>query len=212
MRKLVLATRNKGKVRELRELLAGLAVTVEDLDSYPGAPEVAETGTTFTENAILKSKGIAAFSGELTLADDSGLEVDWLRGEPGVYSARYGEAGWTDRQRYEYLLTKLEGVPEPQRTGRFRSVAALVDPARGIVEVTEGEVAGVIAFGPRRDNGFGYDPVFYLPDFGCTMAELSEETKNRISHRGRALRNMLPRISTCALPADASQTRGISGS
>lgn len=207
MRKLVLATRNKGKVREFKEILAGLPVAVVGLDSYPDAPEVAETGTTFTENAILKARGIAAFCGELTLADDSGLEVDWLRGEPGVYSARYGEAGWTDRRRYEYLLTKLKGVPEPQRTARFRCVAALIDPAADIIEVTEGTVSGLIAFEPKGVNGFGYDPVFYLPEFGCTMAELPEETKNRISHRGRALRYMLPRIGALAL-----HRRGVSGS
>lgn len=194
LRRLVLATRNKGKLQELTELLRGLPVEVIGLDQYPTAPEVAETGTTFAQNALIKARAIATHTGELTLADDSGLEVDLLGGEPGVYSARYGEPGWNDRERYEYLLRKLEGLSAVKRTARFKCVTALVDPHQHREEITEGKVEGQIALTPSGSGGFGYDPVFYLPEFRCTMAELSAEIKNRISHRGWALEKMIPYI------------------
>lgn len=195
MRRLVLATRNKGKIREIRELLTGLPVELVGLDQYPDAPEVDETGTSFAENAILKAKTIAEFTGELTLADDSGLEVDYLGGEPGIYSARYGEPGWNDIQRYQYLLEKLTGVPEAKRTARFHSVVAVYDPSRSSLETAEGTVPGVISLEPRGNQGFGYDPVFNLPEYGRSMAELSEEEKNQVSHRGRAIVNLRPRLA-----------------
>ncbi len=194
MRKLVLATTNKGKVAELRELLVDLPVEVRGLQDYPQAPAVAETGTTFAENAILKAKAVAAFTGELTLADDSGLEVDALNGEPGVYSARYGQPGWNDRQRFEYLLSKVTAIPEAQRTARFRCTVALYDPAGDQLELADGTVAGLIVTEPRGVNGFGYDPVFFLPEFQRTMAELPPEQKNRLSHRARAIAALIPQL------------------
>ena len=194
MRRLVLASRNKGKINELRELLSGLPLEIVGLDQYPGAPEVAEAGKTFSENAIIKAKAIGEYTGELTLADDSGLEVDFLNGEPGVYSARYGEPGWNDRQRYQYLLQKLQNVPHDRRQARFRSVVAVFDPGAGRLELAEGAVSGVIVDEPRGNQGFGYDPVFFLPEYQQTMAELSAARKNDLSHRGRAIQAIMPRI------------------
>ncbi len=194
MRKLVLASRNKGKIKELRELLSGLSLEVVGLDSYPEAPEVEETGTIFEENAVLKVKAIAEYTKELTLADDSGLEIDFLGGEPGVCSARYGEPGWDDQQRYEYLLKKLELVSGSLRQARFRSVVALYDPGNKQLELAEGKVEGVIIDEPRGDFGFGYDPIFYLPELRKTMAELTPEEKNELSHRGRAVKEIIPKI------------------
>lgn len=195
MRRLVLASRNKGKITELREMLAGLPLEVVGIDKYPGAPEVAETGKTFNDNAVLKARAIAAYTHELTLADDSGLEVDYLAGEPGVYSARYGRPGWNDQERYEYLLDKLKDVPLNLRRARFHSVVAVYDPVTGRLESAEGTVEGIIGREPRGTNGFGYDPIFYLPEYRQTMAELSAEQKNGLSHRGRALQKIIPRIA-----------------
>lgn len=194
MRKIVLASRNKGKIQEIRELLAGLPLEVTGLDAYPDAPEVAETGTTFLENALLKAKAIGEFTGQLSLADDSGLEVDCLHGEPGVYSARYGEPGWNDRRRYEYLLQNLAGIPGNERSARFRSVVAVYDPDSGKVITGEGKVEGMILTEPRGTNGFGYDPVFFIPDKGRAMAELSDMEKNAISHRGEAIRDIVSKL------------------
>lgn len=198
MRRLVLASTNKGKIREMTAILAGLPFEVVGLEAYPGAPSVEENGRTFAENAVLKAKAYAAFTNELTLADDSGLEVDALDGEPGVKSARYGESGWTDRQRYEYLVSKLQNVPAERRSARFHSVVAVYDPAVDKLLQGDGTVEGVIIDKPRGNNGFGYDPVFFLPEYGQTMAELSSEVKNDLSHRGRALAKLLPLLSQFA--------------
>jgi XTP/dITP diphosphohydrolase len=194
LERLVLATTNKGKVREIRELLAALPLDIVGLDAYPAIPPVEENGRTFRENAVIKARTAAAYTRELTLADDSGLEVDGLSGEPGIYSARYGEPGWNDRQRLEYLLGKLAGVAETERTARFRSAVALYDPATERLETAEGTVEGVIGNAPRGNNGFGYDPVFFLPEWGKTMAELSEGQKNALSHRGRAIAAIIPQL------------------
>jgi XTP/dITP diphosphohydrolase len=199
VRKIVLASRNKGKIQEIRELLAVLPLSVAGLEEYPGAPEVAETGTTFLENAVLKAKAIAGFSGELALADDSGLEVDYLNGAPGVYSARYGEPGWNDRQRYEYLLHNLGGVPENRRSARFRCVVAVYDPNNHMLITGEGKVEGFILTEPKGTNGFGYDPVFYIPDRTRTMAELTDAEKNAISHRGEAIRDLVTKLNRLEL-------------
>lgn len=192
MPKLVLASTNKGKVVELKEILRGIPLEVVGLDGFPDAPQVAETGRTFMENAILKARTIGDFTGELTLADDSGLEVDALNGEPGIYSARYGQPGWSDRERYRFLLEKLRGIPSEQRTARFRCAVALYDPSTNRIEQAEGTVEGLIIDEPRGTNGFGYDPVFLIPEFGKTMAELSPEVKNRFSHRSRAVEKLIP--------------------
>jgi XTP/dITP diphosphohydrolase len=185
--KLLIATQNPGKAREYREILAGLPLEVTYLDVEGITFEVEESGTSFAENARHKAQCYADASGMWTWADDSGLEVDALHGGPGIYSARYAGPGASDADRRRKLLNALAGVPWEQRTARFRCVVAIARPGvRGEVCTAEGVCEGVIAFGPAGDNGFGYDPVFYLPDRGLTMAQLPSEEKNRISHRGRA--------------------------
>jgi len=189
--KLLVATNNRGKVREYAELLDGLAVRLTFPAREGLSLEVEETGETFAENAILKARAYAEASGLLTLADDSGLEVDALDGAPGVRSARYSGPGASDEDRYRLLLRRLAGVPAEGRTARFRCVVALATP-EGEVQTAEGRCEGVIGFEPRGTHGFGYDPVFYMPDRGQTMAELLPEVKNRISHRARAARAAMP--------------------
>jgi XTP/dITP diphosphohydrolase len=183
--KLLIATHNPGKVREYRELLAGLSLEITYLDAEGISLEVEETGGTFAENAIQKAAAYARASDLWTWADDSGLEVDALGGGPGVHSARYAGPGASDADRRRRLLNALAGVPWDRRTARFRCVVALATPG-GEVRTADGMCEGVIAFGPAGNNGFGYDPVFYLPERGATMAQLPPEEKNRISHRGRA--------------------------
>ncbi len=185
-RTLLVATHNPGKVREYRELLAGLPVEVTYLDAEGITLEVEETGQTFAENAVLKATVYARYSGLWTWADDSGLEVDALGGAPGVYSARYGGPGASDADRYRRLLDALAGVPWAQRTARFRCVVALATPDN--IRTADGACEGLIAFGPAGSNGFGYDPVFYLPGRGVTMAQLPAEVKHQVSHRGLAAR------------------------
>jgi XTP/dITP diphosphohydrolase len=188
--KLLLATRNAGKLSELRELLdrAGPGVELLSLAEVPGAPVVEETGSTFAENAVLKARAIAASSALPTLADDSGLEVDALGGEPGLHSARYAGVGASDADRIRLLLARLEGVPPARRTARFRCAAALALPGRlDAPEVREGVCEGRILDGPRGAGGFGYDPVFFAFELGKTFAEAGAEEKNRVSHRARAL-------------------------
>jgi XTP/dITP diphosphohydrolase len=185
MIKLLVATNNPGKVREYQVLLKGLPLTL----TYPAQEgidiEVEEIGSTFAQNARLKATAYARTSGLLTLADDSGLEVDALGGEPGTRSARFAGPLASDEDRYRLLLSKLEGVPWQQRTARFRCVIAVARP-QGEVHTAQGTCEGVIAFEPRGEHGFGYDPVFYVLEHGQTMAELEPEVKNRISHRARA--------------------------
>jgi len=185
MIKLLVATDNPGKVREYEALLKGLPLTL----TYPAQEgidiKVEETGSTFAENARLKAVAYARASGLLTLADDSGLEVDALGGEPGPRSARYAGPGASDENRYYLLLSRLEGVPWERRTARFRCVIAVATP-QGEVHTAEGTCEGIIAFESKGEHGFGYDPVFYVPEHGQTMAELGPEVKNRISHRARA--------------------------
>ena len=204
--KLLIATRNQGKLREYGALLTSLGLELVDLTEAGVALEVEETGSTFEENAVLKAQAYAQASGLLTLADDSGLEVDALRGEPGVRSARYDGHGGTDEDRYRLLLRHLEGVPEQQRTARFHCVIAIAVPA-GQVHTAEGTCEGRIAFQPRGSHGFGYDPVFFVPRHGHTMAQLPPQVKNRTSHRARAAqgaREILRRLRGERLMADAS--------
>ena len=182
---LLVATRNPGKAREYEDLLAGLPLRITTLAAERVAVEVEETGSTFAENAILKATSYAFMTGLLTWADDSGLEVDALGGAPGVLSARYAGPGASDAARYRKLLDVLAGVPWDRRTARFRCTVALATP-EGATRTASGECQGIIAFGPAGCNGFGYDPVFYLPDRGLTMAQLPPEVKNQISHRARA--------------------------
>ena len=192
--KLLVATINPGKLEEYRRLLRELPLEITSLRDEGIDFEPEETGSTFEENAILKARTFAEQSRLLTLADDSGLEIDKLGGAPGVHSARYGgtQRG-EDRQRYELVLGQLEGVPKAERTARFRCVVAIVTP-EGQVETAKGAIEGIIGFEPRGKYGFGYDPIFFIPEFECTMAQLPPETKNRISHRARAAEAALPII------------------
>jgi len=185
--RLLIATRNEGKKAEYAALLADPEIELLTLKDLGIEMEVEETGHTYAENALLKARAYAAASGMITLADDSGLEVDALGGEPGVRTARYGGEGLSDEERYLLLLEKLRGVPPERRTARFRCVIALVHPD-GREVLLEGTCEGRISEEPRGQEGFGYDPVFFLPELNCTMAELPAEAKNRISHRARAAR------------------------
>ena len=182
----MVATLNPSKGRELRELLIGIPHVVQVLAGMPGAWLPEEGATSYRDNALLKARAGARFSGALTLADDSGLEVDALGGEPGVVSARFGGPGLDDAGRVRHLLARLTGVEPARRTARFRCVIALVDPA-GREHVVEGVAEGVIAEAPRGSGGFGYDPVFLYPPLGRTFGELTEAEKAPVSHRGRAV-------------------------
>ncbi len=179
----LIATHNHGKLREYQELLAGLPCELVTLDEVGIREDVAETGATFAENARLKANAYAQTSGLLTLADDSGLQVAALGGEPGVHSKRY--AAGSDADRVAFLLNKLRDVPDGKRAAWFRCVIAIASPEGKLWEC-DGICEGEIAFTPRGANGFGYDPVFYFPARGVTLAELSAREKNKISHRARA--------------------------
>ena len=185
--KLLLATRNPGKVREYVHLLIDIPFEITSLEQVGVADEVEETGDSFEENACIKARAYAALSGLLTLADDSGLEVDALSGAPGVMSARYGGLDLTDEDRVALLLENLKDVAWEDRAGRFRCVIAIAWPS-GRVKTVAGVVEGIIGYGAKGANGFGYDPVFYLPHLGLTTAELPLEEKNNLSHRGQAAR------------------------
>lgn len=189
-RKLLLATNNQGKVREYESLLRTTPFELVTLAGQGITTVVDEVGESLEENARLKATVLAAESQLLTLADDSGLEVDALGGEPGRLSARYAGEGASDRERVKYLLARLENVPWEKRPARFRCVIALATPG-GKVELCSGECRGFITFEPKGEQGFGYDPIFYLPELGKTMAELPLEVKNRVSHRGQAARKVL---------------------
>lgn len=187
MAKLLIATNNPGKIREYTELLAGLPVTLTFPTQEGLRLEVEESGDTFEENARLKAVAYTRASGLLTLADDSGLEVDALGGAPGVWSARYAGALASDADRYRKLLAALAQVPAGKRCARFRCVVALAQPT-GAVDTAEGSCEGEIGFAPRGEHGFGYDPIFVVTGYGGqTMAELPSQLKNQISHRARAL-------------------------
>ena len=187
--KLLLATNNEAKVREYRNLLQKLPFELVTLAELGMTTIVNEVGESLEENARLKATVLVAKSQLLALADDSGLEVDALGGEPGRLSARYAGEKASDRDRISYLLARLKGVPWQRRFARFRCVIAIATPD-GKVELCSGECRGVITFEPRGEQGFGYDPIFYLPELGKTMAELPLEIKNQVSHRGQAARKV----------------------
>ncbi len=183
--RLLVATHNPGKSREYGLLLQDLPIEVQNLVDLGIDRSIEETGSTFAENALLKARPFANDLGVITLADDSGLEVDALSGDPGVRSARYAGPDATDEDRYLQLLRAMEGIPPSQRTARFRCVIALVWP-NGRCALVEGVCEGRITDEPRGSHGFGYDPIFYVPEYQCTMAELPPDIKNRISHRAIA--------------------------
>lgn len=190
--KLLFATNNQGKLRELRQMLEGAAdLQLLSLDELGLRLEVEETGTTFAANAVLKATAAMQASGLAALADDSGLEVDALGGAPGIHSARYAGTDATDAQRVAKLLAELEDIPPERRSARFRCAVALVDPCiGGQVEVREGSCEGFITEQPRGNAGFGYDPVFFVEALGCTFGEGAPEDKHRLSHRGQAMRQI----------------------
>ncbi len=204
--RLLLATNNRAKAQEYRDLLQGLPVELVSLAEHGIVAVVEETGQTLEENATIKDRFYAGLSGLLTLADDSGLEVDALGGEPGVRSARYAGDGVSDSSRIELLLARLEGVPWQARTARFRCVIAIAEPGAQ-VKLAQGVCPGYIGFASRGEAGFGYDPVFYLPELGRTMAQLTMEEKNRLSHRGQAARQACA-IIRCSLEAGNALKRG----
>jgi XTP/dITP diphosphohydrolase len=197
--KILVATRNPGKLREYAALLTGSSPDDEpvewvSLSDLAIKTEVNETGATLEENARLKAVTYAQESGLLTLADDSGLEVDALGGAPGVHSARFGRPGLNDAGRYQLLLEKLDGVPDAERSARFRCVVAICTPQGGTY-TAQGVCEGRITHSPRGEHGFGYDPVFWVEGRGATMAELPPEVKNQISHRAQALKAIKPLLA-----------------
>lgn len=192
MLQIVLATNNRDKVKEIEKIFLMPGVELLSLSAFPGAPVVDEDGNTLEENALKKAKEIAMFTGLAAIADDTGLEVDILGGRPGVYSSRFAGVGATYDQNIDKLLQEMSHVPDEQRSARFRCIAAFVSPEVQIVE--EGRLEGVILRERRGDNGFGYDPVFYIPTVGKTLAEMTTEEKNRLSHRGEAFRRLARRV------------------
>jgi XTP/dITP diphosphohydrolase len=191
MKEIILASSNQGKVREINQLLTGLDLHVQPQTEH-GVPDIEETGLTFVENAILKARNAAQHTGLAAIADDSGIEVDALRGEPGIYSARYAGAGASDQANLEKLLTELGDLPEEQRTARFQCLMVYMRHANDPTPlICQGTWEGRILFEPRGENGFGYDPVFYVPTHDCSSAELAADVKNSLSHRGQALRKLL---------------------
>ncbi|HKS15999.1 MAG TPA: XTP/dITP diphosphatase [Planctomycetota bacterium] len=191
-REIVIASRNRGKIAEILQIFADLPFRMHSLADFPDAPEVEETGSTFAENARLKAVSAARHSKLWALADDSGLEVDALGGKPGIHSARY--SGSNDEKNNEKVLRELEDTPDAKRSARFRAAMVLADAEGKILAESEGAVEGLIARELRGSAGFGYDPLFLLPEFGQTMAQLGLEIKNRISHRAEALRRLRERM------------------
>jgi XTP/dITP diphosphohydrolase len=187
MRALLLATTNRHKLEEFHTIFADLPFKLLSLNDIGLGVDVEETGTTFRENAELKARAYAYASGLLSLSDDSGLEIDALGGAPGVYSARFAGENTPYEERFRIILEQLQGLPMEQRTARFRCVISVAEPS-GELRSVEGIIEGVIAEAPCGENGFGYDPIFLVPELGKTTAELAPEQKNRISHRGRAAR------------------------
>ena len=189
MDKIIFATGNAGKMKEVREILKDLNVEVLSMKEAGIQADVEENGKTFQENAVIKAREIMKISGEVVLADDSGLEIDYLNKEPGIYSARYMGEDTSYRIKNGNLIERLQGVPDEKRTARFVCAIAAAFPD-GSVETTEGTIEGRIGYEEKGENGFGYDPIFYVPEFGCPTAELTGEQKNQISHRGKALEAM----------------------
>lgn len=195
MTEIVVATRNRGKLREIAAILTFSSARFLSLNDFPAIPEIVEDGKTFSENALIKAKSVARLTGRIAVADDSGLTVDALGGKPGIFSARYAGENASDEDRYRKLLKEMESIPEGKRGGAFVCAAALALPS-GEAEVVEARWMGTIALAPRGANGFGYDPIFFIPEANLTVAELDPIVKNRISHRAQAfeeLKQVLPK-------------------
>ena len=191
--RIIFATGNEGKMREIRMIMADLGLEILSMKEAGICVEVDENGTTFEENAVIKAKGIAAVCNDIVLADDSGLEIDALNKEPGVYSARYMGEDTSYRIKNANLIERLEGVADENRTARFVCAIAAVLPDGRVLE-TKAAMEGRIGYEERGENGFGYDPIFMLPEYGKSTAELSSEEKNKLSHRGKALRLMKEKL------------------
>jgi len=193
--KIVLASNNAGKVREINQLLAPEQIEVVPQSTF-NIPDALEDGLSFVENAIKKARHASSLSGLPAIADDSGIEVDALNGAPGIYSARFAGANATDQENLQKLLRRMEGVPGGQRGARFQCVMVYMRHGEDPTPlVCQGTWEGSILFEPKGDNGFGYDPIFFVPDHGCSSAELPPELKNRLSHRGKALQKLLQALS-----------------
>ncbi len=187
MKKIIFATGNAGKMKEIREILKDMDAEVLSMKEAEVDVEIVEDGKTFEENAVIKAKTVCELTGEIALADDSGLEIDYLNKEPGVYSARYMGEDTSYKIKNANLIERLEGVPLEKRTARFVCAIAAAFPD-GTIKTVRATMEGYIGYEEKGENGFGYDPIFYLPEYGCSSAELSMEEKNKISHRGKALR------------------------
>ena len=187
--KIVFATGNQGKLREIQEIMADMDVEIISMKEAGISVDIVEDGTTFEENAMIKAKAIAEYTDAIVMADDSGLEIDYLNKEPGIYSARYLGEDTSYDIKNQALLDRMEGVPQEKRTARFVCAIAAVFPD-GDVQVVRETMEGHIGYSIEGENGFGYDPIFYLEEYGCTSAAISPEEKNRISHRGKALKAM----------------------
>lgn len=188
--KIVFATGNENKMKEIRMILADLGMPIVSMKEAGIDVDVDENGTTFEENALIKATEIAKYAKDcIVLADDSGLEIDYLNKEPGIYSARYAGVDTSYDIKNNLLLERMKGVPDEKRTARFVCAVAAAFPD-GSTEVVRGTIEGIVGYEIKGENGFGYDPIFYLPEYACTTAELSPEKKNELSHRGNALRLM----------------------
>lgn len=194
MKRIIFATGNAGKMREIREIMADTGAEILSMKEAGLTADIEENGNTFEENAIIKAKAIAALTDDIVLADDSGLEVDYLNKEPGVYSARYLGEDTSYEIKNQAILDRLAGVPKEKRTARFVCAIAAAMPD-GEVLVTRETIEGYIGDKPAGNGGFGYDPIFYVDEYGCSTAELTEEQKNEVSHRGKALRAMKEKLN-----------------
>ena len=186
MLEILIATNNSGKIKEIKDILNNPKIKILDMKDFPSHPKIVEDGKTYQENAFKKARIISEYTGKICMADDSGLEIEYLKGKPGIYSARWGKS---DDERISKVLTLLEKVPPKERKAKFVCAATLVFPNGKVFEVKE-ECKGSIDFKPKGEHGFGYDPIFLVPEYGKTFAELGEKVKNQISHRGKAMRKM----------------------
>jgi XTP/dITP diphosphohydrolase len=187
MLEILIATNNLGKVKEIKDILDGSEIKILTMKDFPHLPKIVEDGKTYQENAFKKARKISEYSGKICLADDSGLEIDYLKGKPGIYSSRWGNS---DEERINKVLKLLENVPIDKRNAKFVCAAVLVFPDGKTYMVKE-ECKGIIKFQPKGKSGFGYDPIFLVPEYGKTFAELGNKIKNQISHRGKAMRRMI---------------------
>lgn len=192
-KRIIFATGNEGKMREIRMILEDLGVPVLSMKEAGISTDIEENGKSFAENAAIKAKAIMEMTGEIVMADDSGLEIDYLDGAPGIYSARFMGEDTSYDIKNKALIDKLAGVPDEKRTARFVCAIACALPDGQILE-SRGTMEGIIGYEIKGENGFGYDPIFYLPECGCTSAEISPEKKNELSHRGKALRAMKEKL------------------